>query len=76
LPGHYIGTAEVESALVSHKSVEKAAVIGKPDPVKGNSIKAFVILRVGNQLNDRLRQDLFHHVRTTPGPIAIPPEIE
>ena len=45
--GHNIGTAEVESALVSHQAVAEAAVIGKPDPVKGNSIKAFVILRVG-----------------------------
>ena len=45
--GHNIGTAEVESALVSHQAVAEAAVIGKPDPMKGNLIKAFVILRVG-----------------------------
>ena len=45
--GHNIGTAEVESALVSHQAVAEAAAIGKPDPLKGNSIKAFVILRVG-----------------------------
>jgi acetyl-CoA synthetase len=74
--GHNIGTAEVESALVSHKAVAEAAVIGKPDPVKGNSIKAFVILRVGFQQSDNLRQDLVHHVRTTLGPIAVPHEIE
>ncbi len=74
--GHNIGTAEVESALVSHKAVAEAAVIGKPDPVKGNSIKAFVILRVGFQQSDNLTQDLVHHVRTTLGPIAIPHEIE
>ena len=43
--GHNIGTAEVESALVSHKAVAEAAVIGKPDPLKGNTIKAFVTLR-------------------------------
>jgi acetyl-CoA synthetase len=74
--GHNIGTAEVESALVSHHAVAEAAVIGKPDAVKGNSIKAFVILRVGNQPSDRLRQDLLHHVRTTLGPIAMPHEID
>jgi len=56
--GHNIGTAEVESALVSHKAVAEAAVIGKPDPVKGNSIKAFVILRVGFQKSDNLIQIL------------------
>ncbi|MDD1711979.1 MAG: acetate--CoA ligase [Methanoregulaceae archaeon] len=74
--GHNIGTAEVESALVSHHAVAEAAVIGKPDFVKGNSIKAFVILRIGNQPSDRLRQDLLHHVRTTLGPIAMPHEID
>jgi len=74
--GHNIGTAEVESALVSYKAVAEAAVIGKPDPVKGNSIKAFVILRVGFQPSDNLTQDLVHHVRTTLGPIAVPHEIE
>jgi acetyl-CoA synthetase len=74
--GHNIGTAEVESALVSHHAVAEAAVIGKPDAMKGNSIKAFVILRLGNTASDRLRQDLMHHVRTTLGPIAIPHEID
>ena len=44
MPGRNVGTAEVESALVSHPAVAEAAVIGKPDPVKGNAIKAFVIL--------------------------------
>ncbi|PKL65836.1 MAG: acetate--CoA ligase [Methanomicrobiales archaeon HGW-Methanomicrobiales-3] len=74
--GHNIGTAEVESALVSHKAVAEAAVIGKPDPVKGNTIKAFVILIMGHQPSDKLRQDLLHHVRTTIGPIAMPHEID
>ncbi len=45
--GHNIGTAEVESALVSHQAVAESPVIGKPDAMKGNIIKAFVILRVG-----------------------------
>jgi acetyl-CoA synthetase len=74
--GHNIGTAEVESALVSHHAVAEAAVIGKPDAVKGNSIKAFVILRIGNEPIDKLKQDLLHHVRTTLGPIAMPHEID
>ena len=74
--GHNIGTAEVESALVSHKAVAEAAVIGKPDPMKGNIIKAFVTLRVGHQPTDRLRNELVYHVRITLGPIAMPSEIE
>ena len=74
--GHNIGTAEVESALVSHHAVAESAVIGKPDPLKGNSIKAFVILRVGNKPSDKLTADLIYHVRMTLGPIAVPHEIE
>ena len=74
--GHNIGTAEVESALVSHHAVAEAAVIGKPDAIRGNSIKAFVILRVGNTQSQKLTQDLMYHVRMTIGPIAVPHEIE
>jgi len=74
--GHNIGTAEVESSLVSHHAVAESAVIGKPDEMKGNSIKAFVILRVGNSPSDKLKQDLLFHVRMTLGPIAVPQEIE
>jgi acetyl-CoA synthetase len=74
--GHNIGTAEVESSLVSHHAVAESAVIGKPDVMKGNSIKAFVILRVGNSPSDKLKQDLIYHVRMTLGPIAVPQEIE
>jgi len=74
--GHNIGTAEVESALVSHKAVAEAAVIGKPDAVKGNLIKAFVILRMGHEPSDRLKNELLYHVRITLGPIAMPSEIE
>ena len=73
--GHNIGTAEVESALVSHQAVAEAAAIGKPDPVKGNSIKVFVILRVGNFPSEKLKKDLMYHVRMTLGPIAVPKEI-
>ena len=74
--GHNIGTAEVESALVSHQSVAEAAVIGKPDPMKGNSIKAFVILRHDHKPSEKLIHDLIYHVRMTLGPIAVPHEIE
>jgi acetyl-CoA synthetase len=74
--GHNIGTAEVESALVSHKAVAEAAVIGKPDEVKGNVIKAFVILRVGHTPSDKLKNELLYHVRITLGPIAMPSEID
>ncbi len=55
---------------------QKTAVIGKPDAIRGNSIKAFVILRVGNTSSQKLTQDLMYHVRMTIGPIAVPHEIE
>jgi acetyl-CoA synthetase len=74
--GHNIGTAEVESALVSHQAVAEAAVIGKPDPMKGNVIKAFVTLRVGHEPSEKLKNELIYHVRITLGPIAMPAEIE
>lgn len=74
--GHNIGTAEVESALVSHKAVAEAAVIGKPDALKGNTIKAFVTLRTGHTPSDRLKNELVYHVRITLGPIAMPSEID
>jgi acetyl-CoA synthetase len=74
--GHNIGTAEVESALVSHKAVAEAAVIGKPDTMKGNIIKAFVILRLTHEPSERLKNELIYHVRITLGPIAMPSEIE
>jgi acetyl-CoA synthetase len=74
--GHNIGTAEVESALVSHKAVAEAAVIGKPDAMKGNIIKAFVILRLTHEPSERLKNELIYHVRITLGPIAMPSEID
>jgi len=74
--GHNIGTAEVESALVSHQAVAESAVIGKPDAMKGNIIKAFVILRVGFSPSEKLKSDLIYHVRMTLGPIAMPSEID
>ena len=74
--GYRIGTAEVESALVSHPSVAEAAVIGKPDALKGESIKAFVILREGFSGDETLEKTLKAHVRAELSPIAMPGEIE
>ncbi|RQD83486.1 MAG: acetate--CoA ligase [Methanocalculus sp. MSAO_Arc2] len=73
--GHNIGTAEVESALVSHKAVAEAAVVGIPDEMKGNRILAFVLLRENYTETPKLKQDLLYHVRITLGPIAVPSEI-
>ncbi|MDD4253939.1 MAG: acetate--CoA ligase [Methanofollis sp.] len=74
--GHNLGTAEVESALVSHEAVAEAAVIGVPDAVKGQAVKAFVILRQGYGSSEKLKGDLGYHVRMSLGPIAMPAAIE
>lgn len=76
IAGHRIGTAEVESAFVSHPAVVEAAVIGKDDPIKGQVIKAFLILKEGNQLKTPLIEDLKKHVRHELGPVAVLGEIE
>jgi acetyl-CoA synthetase len=73
--GHRIGTADVESALVSHPAVAEAGVIGKPDPIKGEAIKAFVTLRAGQHATADLIPALIAHVRHELGPIATPSEI-
>jgi acetyl-CoA synthetase len=74
--GHRIGTADVEGALVRHPAVGEAAVIGLPDPVKGERIKAFVVLRAGVEHGPGLIASLKDHVRQDLGPIATPSEIE
>jgi len=74
--GHRLGSMEIESSLVSHPSVAEAAVIGKPDEIKGEAIKAFVILKKGITPDEQLKKALAHHVRETIGPIAVPDEIE
>jgi len=76
IAGHRVGTAEVESAFVSHPAVAEAAVIGKADPVKGQVIKAFLILKEGYQLKTKLIEDLKKHVRYELGPVAVLGEIE
>ena len=74
--GHRIGSAEVESALVSHPAVAEAAVIGKPDELRGEAIKGFVTLRVGNEPSEEMVSALKLHVRNELGPIAVPAEID
>ncbi|HBP88497.1 MAG TPA: acetate--CoA ligase [Nitrospirales bacterium] len=74
--GNRIGTAEVESALVSHEAVVEAAVIGKPHPTAGEQIKAFVILKQGQQESPDLIKRLQDHVLQELGKIAVPREID
>ncbi|CAN5787438.1 acetate--CoA ligase [soil metagenome] len=74
--GYRLGSSEIESALVSHEAVAEAAVIGKPDEVKGESIKAFVTLKSGYEGSEQLINALRQHVRDNVGPIAVPDEIE
>ncbi len=74
--GHRIGTAEVESALVSHATVAEAAVIGYPHEIKGQGIYAFVTVKSGIEKSDKLKKDLVAHVRTVIGPIASPDKLQ
>lgn len=73
--GHRISNAEVESAFVSHPKVGEAAVIGKPDQVKGEVIVAFVSLRAGIEGSEELKKELIKHVRSALGPLASPEAI-
>ncbi len=73
--GHRLGTAEVESALVSHESVVEAAVVGFPHEIKGTGIAAFVTLGPGHQEGDELKQALREHVGREIGAIAKPDQI-
>ena len=70
--GYRLGTAEVESALVSHPAVAEAAAIGLPHEVKGNAIHTYVILKQGYDASDALAEELRRHVGTELGPIARP----
>ncbi|NLF65638.1 MAG: acetate--CoA ligase [Chloroflexi bacterium] len=74
--GYRLGTAEVESALVSHPTVAEAAVIGVPDELRGNVIRAYCILRQGYEGSEKLEQELKEHVGHEMGPIAKPVSIE
>jgi acetyl-CoA synthetase len=73
--GHLVGPFEVESALMEHPAVAEAAVIGKPDEVAGNSIKAYIALKAGFEPNAGLERDLMAHARRRLGPAVAPREI-
>jgi acetyl-CoA synthetase len=74
--GHRLGTAEVESAFVSHPAVAEAAAIGLPHEVKGNAIHAYVVLRVGYEPSEDLEDELRQHISAHLSPIAKPDQIE
>src|SRR5260370_13598788 len=73
--GHRLGTAEVESALVSHEAVAEAAVVGRPDELKGSAIVAFVTLEGSHETSNRLNDELRAHVAKEIGALARPDEI-
>ncbi|WP_342067012.1 acetate--CoA ligase [Achromobacter kerstersii] len=74
--GHRIGTAELESALVSHPKVAEAAVVGFAHDIKGQGIYVYVTLKTGTSQSDSLRQELVAHVRREIGPIATPDHLQ
>ncbi len=73
--GHRLGTAEIESALVSHPAVAEAAVVGKPDAVKGQAVAAFVTLEGGRNGSEELKQELRAHVAKEIGSLAKPDDL-
>ncbi|UCG78320.1 MAG: acetate--CoA ligase [Nitrospirota bacterium] len=75
ISGHRLGTAEVESALVSHETVAEAAVVGYPHDIKGEGIYVYVSLKEGNEPSDDLKKILIGHVRKVIGPIATPDKL-
>ncbi|MGZ4885300.1 MAG: acetate--CoA ligase [Halobacteriota archaeon] len=75
IAGHRIGSSEIESAFVSHAAVSEAAVIGKPDSIRGEVVKAFIILKEGYRESPELVNELKKHVRHELGPIAVIGEI-
>jgi acetyl-CoA synthetase len=72
--GHRIGTADVESCLIEHQAIAESAVIGLPDPIKGEAIHAYVVLRRG-EASDELAAEIITHVRRGLGPIAQPASV-
>jgi acetyl-CoA synthetase len=73
--GHMVGPFEVESTLMMHPAIAEAAVIGKPDPTIGELVKAFVVLKPGNEANDALKLDITGFARKKMGPAVAPKEI-
>lgn len=74
--GHRIGTADVESAMITHPAVAESAVIGVPDALKGEAIKAFIVLALGVDGTEEVRRSIIDHVRRELGPIATPGAVE
>jgi len=74
--GHRLGTAEVESHIVSHKAVAEAAVVPIPDKIKGQAIYAFVTLKKGIKATDKLKKDIIGHVANNMGHIAKPSKLQ
>ncbi len=73
--GHRLGTSEIESALVSHPKVAEAAVVGRPDELKGQGVVAFVTVKSGVNASASLKHELRAHVGTQIGAIAKPDEV-
>jgi acetyl-CoA synthetase len=73
--GHRISTTEVESALVDHPAVAEAAVVGRNDPITGQAIFAFVIIKATQEPSDALANELKQHVAKVIGPIARPKQL-
>jgi len=73
--GHRLGTAEIESALVAHKLVAEAAVVGKPHEIKGQAVVCFVTLKTGIEESDELKIELRNHIGKVIGAIAKPDEV-
>ena len=70
--GHRLSTAEIEAALIEHPAVGEAAVVGVSDELTGQAVSAFVSIKDGHEINDKLRKDLVLQVRKSIGPFAAP----
>jgi len=70
-----LGAAELESAAISHPAVAESAVVGKPDPVKGEAIIIFAILKEGYEPSEQLSAEITEHIRKVIGPVATPERI-
>jgi acetyl-CoA synthetase len=73
--GHMVGPFEVETVLMEHPAVAEAAVIGKPDPMIGELVKAFVVLKTGFTPNEKLQLEIIGHARKKLGPAVAPKEL-
>jgi acetyl-CoA synthetase len=74
--GYRIGPTEIEDCLISHPAVALAAVVGKPDPLRTEIVKAFIVLNAGHTRSDALAEEIRRHVRTRLSAAEYPREIE